>query len=64
MKFVVGIAGSLLLLAVVAFCLFAFLATLEPTDNSQQFMAFRIGYAVVGLGSLVGIVVLMVRVWK
>ena len=52
MKLLVAIVGSLLLLAVAAFCVFGFLATLEPTSNA---MAFRIGYTVIGLGCLVGV---------
>lgn len=59
MKLVVSIFGSLLLLAVAAFCLFGFLATFEPTDKTTQFMAFRIGYALIGVGSLVGIIFLI-----
>lgn len=55
MKIIVAIVGSLLLLAVAAFCLFGFLATFEPTNNPGQFMAFRIGYTVVGLGCIFGI---------
>jgi hypothetical protein len=55
MKQLVLILGSILLLAVAAFCVFGFLATFEPTDNETQFMAFRIGYAVVGVGCLIGI---------
>jgi hypothetical protein len=54
MKPLVAIFGSLLLLAVAAFCVFGFLATFEPTDNVTQFMAFRIGYAVIALGCMVG----------
>lgn len=27
----------------------------EPPDNVAQFMAFRIGYAVIGIGCLVGV---------
>ena len=54
MKFLVAILGSLLLLAVAAFCGFGFLATFEPTDNTTQFLAFRIGYTVIGLGCVVG----------
>jgi hypothetical protein len=54
MKLLIAMFGSLVLLAVAAFCLFGFLATFEPTTNSVQFMAFRIGYAVVGLASVVG----------
>jgi hypothetical protein len=37
MKLFVAIFGSLLLVAVVAFCLFGFLATFEPTDNALAF---------------------------
>ena len=52
MKLFVAILGSLLLLAVAAFCGFGFLATFEPTNNA---LAFRIGYAVIGFGCLVGV---------
>ncbi len=55
MKLLVAILGSMLLLAVAAFCVFGFLATFEPTDNVTQFMAFRIGYSVIGIGCLVGV---------
>ncbi len=55
MKLFVAILGSLFLLAVAAFCVFGFLATFEPTDNTDQFMAFRIGYTVIGLGCLAGV---------
>jgi hypothetical protein len=51
----VAILGSILLLLVAAFCVFGFLATFEPTDNVTQFTAFRIGYAVIGIGCLVGV---------
>ncbi len=61
MKLLVAILGSLLLLAVAAFCGFGFLATFEPTDNVPQFMAFRIGYGVIGLGCLVGIGFLIIN---
>ena len=54
MKLLVTILGSLLLLAVAAFCVFGFLATFEPTDKTDQFMAFRIGYTVIGLGCVGG----------
>ena len=54
MKQLVAIFGSLLLLAATAFCLFGFVATFEPTDNVTQFMAFRIGYSVIGLLVLIG----------
>ena len=55
MKLIVAIFGSLLLLAVAAFCLFGFLATYEPTDKTTQFMMFRIGHAVVGIGCMIGV---------
>lgn len=61
MRLSVAIFGSLLLLAVAAFCLFGLLATFEPTDKTTQFMAFRVGYAVVGMGSLIGVAFLMFR---
>ncbi len=61
MKLFVTIVGSLLFLAVAAFCVFGFLATFEPTGNMAQFMAFRIGYSVIGLGCLVGVGFLIVN---
>jgi len=62
MKPFVAILGTLLLLAVGAFCLFGFLAIFEPTTNTAQFMMFRIGYSVTGLGCLVGVGLLIARV--
>lgn len=59
MKQLLTIVGSLLLLALAAFCVFGFMATFEPTDQPEIFMAFRVGYAVVGIGSLVGMAVLL-----
>lgn len=61
MKIVLAIIGSLLLLAVAAFCVFGFLATFEPTNNPGQFMAFRIGYSVIGLGCIAGVIFLIVN---
>ena len=61
MKILVAILGSLLLLAIAAFCAFGFMATFEPTANA---LAFRIGYTVVGLGCLVGIVLLILNVMR
>ena len=61
MKILVAIVGSLLLLAVAAFCAFGFMATFEPTDRTAEFLAFRIGYAVIGVGCFIGVVVLLVR---
>ena len=52
MKLVVTVLGSLLLLAISAFCVFGFLATFEPTDNA---LIFRVGYILIGLSCLVGI---------
>jgi hypothetical protein len=61
MRLFVAILGSLLLLAIAAFCVFGFLATFEPTDNVTQFMAFRIGYGLIGIGCLVGVGFLIVN---
>jgi hypothetical protein len=58
MKLFVAIFGSLLLLAVAAFCVFGFMATFEPTDRTVQFMAFRIGYALIGVACVLGIGIL------
>jgi len=55
MKPLIAIFGSLVLLAVAAFCVFGFLATFEPTDRAAWSVAFRIGYAAVGIGCLVGV---------
>lgn len=54
MKPLVTILSSLLLLAVAAFCVFGFMATFEPSDNQTQFLAFKIGYAAIALGCLIG----------
>ncbi len=43
------------LLVVGAFCVFGFMATFEPTNEPSRFMAFRVGYAVIGLGCLAGV---------
>ncbi len=44
------VVGAVFLLAVTAFCVFGFLATFEPAD----FVAIRIVYCVIGVGSLTG----------
>ena len=64
MKIILTVVASLLLLAVAAFCLFGFLATFEPTDSPGRFLAFRIGYGVVGVGCLAGIVALVVKAFR
>ena len=51
----------MLLLAVSAFCGFGFLATFEPLENPAAGMVFRIGYSVIGLSAILGIVLLIVR---
>jgi len=51
MQIFIAIFGSLFLLAVAAFCVFGFLATFEPTDNA---LAFRVVYTLMGLGCLAG----------
>lgn len=61
MKLLLALLGSLVLLAVFAFCAFGFLATFEPTNNRVQFLAFRVGYAVVALGCLAGMISLIVN---
>ena len=61
MRIIVAIFGPLLLLAIAAFCVFGFMATFEPTDNA---LAFRIGYTVVGLGCLIGVGFLVANVVK
>lgn len=61
MKLLLPIIGSLLLLAVAAFCIFGFLATFEPSGSPGTFMAFRVGYAVVGLCCIGGMIVFVSR---
>ncbi len=61
MKIILTVVGSILLLAIVAFCLFGFLATFEPTDRPGMFVAFRVGYAVVGISCLVGTIALILK---
>jgi hypothetical protein len=61
MKLLFTVVGSLLLLAIAAFCVFGFLATFEPTDKPGMFLAFRIGYALVGIGCFVGTMALIVN---
>ena len=55
MKILFAIFGSLFLLAVAAFCVFGFFATFEP----GSFMAFRLGYAVIGFGCIAGVILLI-----
>ena len=64
MKVLLAVAVSPMLLAVAAFCLFGFLATFEPTDRPGQFLAFRIGYAIVGIGCLAGAIASIVNVFR
>mgnify|MGYP001432789228 CR=1 FL=1 len=54
-----AVAKSLVLLVVAAFCLFGYAASFESTGRPGLFLAFRVGYAVIGLGSLAGIVALV-----
>ena len=43
MKLVLAIFATGILLPITAFCVFGFMATFEPTDRPEVFMAFRIG---------------------
>ena len=56
MKLILAIIAAIILLPIAAFCVFGFMATFEPTDRPEVFMAFRIGYGVVGVGCLVAVV--------
>jgi len=64
MRIVAAIIGTLALLPIAAFCLFGFAATFEPTSTPGVFLAFRIGYAVIGLGCLAGVIALIARCFK
>lgn len=52
---------AVLLLLVASFCIFGFLASFEPGDRH---LAWRFGYAVVGLGALAVGLGLAWRLWK
>lgn len=56
MKMSLAIVSVIALLPITGFCLFGFMATFEPTDRPEFFMAFRIGHGVVGFGCLGGVV--------
>lgn len=56
MKLFLAVIAAILLLLIAAFCVFGFMATFEPTDRPEVFMAFRIAYGVVGIGCLGGVV--------
>jgi hypothetical protein len=53
-----GLSALLLLIAFI--CGWGYLSSFEPTDPPGAFVPFKISYAIVGLGSLTGIVVLTV----
>ena len=58
MRTLVGLA---VLLPLTGFCVFGFLATFEPLERQAEAMAFRAGYAAVGLVSLGASLALVVR---
>lgn len=60
MNITLKIIGSLALLAVLAFCVFGFMATFEPLDASTQ-LTWRVIYGLAGLASVGGIVFLLRR---
>jgi uncharacterized membrane protein YuzA (DUF378 family) len=64
MRIVAAIIGALALLSITAFCLFGFAATFEPTSQPGVFLAFRIGYAVIGFACVAGVIALIVRCFK
>ncbi len=55
MKRLAAAFAAQMLLVVVVFCGFGFLATFEPTDNA---LAFRVGYVVIGIGCLAAAILL------
>ena len=61
MKYVGTSILCVLLVAVSAFCGFGFMATFEPLENPAAGMVFRIGYGVIGLSAILGIVLLIAR---
>jgi hypothetical protein len=52
------LASAVILLAAAVFCVYGFFAAFEPSANPE---AFRICYAVVGVGCLAASVALFVR---
>lgn len=54
MPLIVRVVLAVVLLGVVGYCVFGFLATLEPMNDSV--LGWRIGYGAVGIASLVGAV--------
>lgn len=56
MRILIAVIGSLVLLAIAAFCVFGFMATFEPTDRPTESLTFRIGYSVIGIGCLASVV--------
>ena len=61
MKRLLALFGSLVLFAVAAFRAFGFLATFETSDTPGEILVFRIGYVVVGLGCVAGLIALIVK---
>ncbi|MFN6104464.1 MAG: hypothetical protein ACK5EA_08440 [Planctomycetaceae bacterium] len=49
---------TVLLLGVLLFCLFGFLATFEPLDRTTQWL-WRVIYVLVGIASLIGVLRLL-----
>ena len=64
MKTLVAIVAAVMLLPIAVFCVFCFIATFEPTDRPEVFMAFRIGYGVVGVGCPVAVVALFAGAFR
>jgi len=54
---VLRIVGALLLLAIMAFCIFGFMATFEPSDQPR--LPWQIGYAFVSIICLARAIMLM-----
>ncbi len=54
MPLMVRVMLTVLLLGIAGYCVFGFLATLEPLNDSE--LAWRIGYGAVGIASLAGAV--------
>jgi len=59
-----AIVAAIILLPFAAFRVFGFMATFEPTDWPDVFMAFRIGYGVVGTGCLIGAVICIASLFR
>jgi hypothetical protein len=61
MKPQIALMAAVVLLGVAAFCVFGFLATFESSNIPGLHLAFLIGYVVVGISCIGGVVALAAK---